>query len=324
MAPKSCGSLSVAGETANESDVGDSHADHQADVSSDSSIDSEAGVSSTSASDSDTDVAGKSISVCSEASSSESEEESSESTGSSGTDSAAESSDTSLSDAEGDMPPVCLEICCAPDSTISSVAELVGLDCRRLTLETGWDFRKKKCGRSGRQLALNTQAKRGWLALPCTPWSSIQNFNAKRLKIVKKIARDRKVSKKMLGVTLPILLTIVLENKGHFYFEWPTSCQGWQVSELLRFLAVLRHAGVHVYSCRVHGCMYGLRSSVTGRHLRKSWTILTSDRDMHLQLQRACPGHHAHDLIMGSQTKRSGFYPVAMAAQVVLVWRATL
>ena len=152
----------------------------------------------------------------------------------------------------------------------------------------------------------------------------MQNLNMKRIGFLQKLQKKQAESRKMLRVTLPILLAVVLDNRGHIYFEWPTRCRGWQVVELMNFLSQLKRAGVQVFKCIVHGCAYGLRSDTSGRFLEKSWTILTTDEDMYHRLARRCPKNHQHEVIQGRQTARSAFYPPAMGRQVALIWRETL
>ena len=45
------------------------------------------------------------------------------------------------------------ELCCSPDSLITQCALALGFSAERLTLETGWDFRKRKHGRRACRLA---------------------------------------------------------------------------------------------------------------------------------------------------------------------------
>jgi hypothetical protein len=211
-------------------------------------------------------------------------------------------------------------MCCAPDSRITEQSLRHGLLAERLTLETGWDFRKASAGRTAIFEAQHKNVMKVWLSLPCTPWSSIQNLNLNRPSAVRKKEKGREESHRMLHVCLPVLRVVTLCNGGDFYFEWPTGCHGWHAPELLQFQAAIKHQGRKVYKCRVDGCAYGMRSKRTGRYLRKQWTVWTSDVVMFERLGRCCPKDHLHDVIQGKETSTSAFYPSRMATKVAEVW----
>ena len=50
---------------------------------------------------------------------------------------------------------------------------------KRLTLESGYDFMQKECVKKALKLAKKQPPSRVWVSIPCTAWSSIQNFNLK-------------------------------------------------------------------------------------------------------------------------------------------------
>jgi len=74
------------------------------------------------------------------------------------------------------------------------------------------------------------------------------------------------------------------------------------------------------HKIRVDGYAYDLRSLAGDKHLRKRWTILTTDEVMVKHLSKKCPGGHDHKTIQGQETARSALYPLLMAAKVALVW----
>ena len=59
---------------------------------------------------------------------------------------------------------------------------------------------------------MRKKIKRGWISIPCTAWSSIQNLNAKKPQVMRKVKKARRLSKKMLRRVLRIGLAIVLVN----------------------------------------------------------------------------------------------------------------
>lgn len=211
------------------------------------------------------------------------------------------------------------ELCCSPESLITACALALGFAAERLTLETGWDLRKREDGCRACREAMEKKVQKSWLSLPCTPWSSMQNLNKRTAKQRKRLRAMRSESILMCEIGLSILSRVV-EQGGDMYFEWPSGCHGWRIRPLLAFKKKMEKAGRQLYKCRVDGCAYGLRSRTGDMYLRKRWTILTTDKVMAEQLARKCPGGHEHKTIQGQDTARSAFYPLQMAAKVALVW----
>ena len=211
------------------------------------------------------------------------------------------------------------ELACHPQSTLSAVAEKVGLQTRRLTLETGWDLSLVDSQRRALVLARRENPRKIWVSLPCTAWSSMQNANRRTSLQRTRLMLARHHSRQCLSVCLPICEQVV-EQGGHFYFEWPAHCHGWKVVELLRFIGALEGKNHTLYRCRIDGCAYGLKNGTGTHFLRKPWLILTNDFTMYQTLNKRCPRNHPHVRIGGQETSRSAYYPIAMAATAVLVW----
>ena len=110
--------------------------------------------------------------------------------------------------------------------------------------------------------------------------------------------------------------------RRHWYFEWPTRCQGWQLPELVAFRSHCIAKGWPVYKVRIDGCMYGLMSKDRpGTYLKKAWTIWTTDPTFGPACGRCCRGSpHPHTVIMVRDTNRSGFYPKAMGEAIARHW----
>lgn len=211
------------------------------------------------------------------------------------------------------------ELACHPESTLTAIADSVGLRTRRLTLETGWDLSLDESRCRALVLARRENPRKVWVSLPCTAWSCMQNANRRTRLQRTRLMIARHHSRQCLSVCLPVCEQVVAEG-GHFYFEWPAKCHGWKVVELLRFIGVLEGKGVQLYRCRIDGCAYGLKNRAGTHFLLKPWTILTNDPTMHQLLNKRCPRDHLHATIQGGETTRSAYYPKAMAATVVLAW----
>ena len=216
------------------------------------------------------------------------------------------------------------EICCSPESLITAAALLLGLRAERVTLETGFDADAKGDAAKWRAVAQKQGVNRAWLAIPCTAWSCMQNANQRTKLQRRNLERKRRASTRQLRHCLTILKTVVFDNGGHFYFEWPTQCSGWKLQDLNDFFHAVQRSGRELHKVRIDGCAYGLSTRSGTAFLKKGWTVATSDPDMARHLARRCPGNHCHVRVQGSETSRSAFYPPAMAAMVGRVWAGAI
>ncbi len=234
----------------------------------------------------------------------------------------AASSDSDSKNIRGDV--LVWELCCHPESNLGKSCKKHGLKCKRLTLETRFDFTKREdCERACAGVS-RRPPNHVWCSAPCTAWTSMQNFNRKPAQI-KKLRHKRKESKRLVGHCTRILLRAA-ERGAHIYFEWPHSCQGWNVSELVGLREDLRKLGRETFEVRFDGCAFGLRSLTKGYLLRKAWRVLTTNADL-AQASRTCPlkgkngPNHEHKRIMRADTVRSAFYPKAMCDAIADRWR---
>ena len=98
-----------------------------------------------------------------------------------------------------------------------------------------------------------------------------------------------------------------------------------EMTKMPELVAFRRHCiakGCPVYMVRIDGCMYGLKSEQRpGTYLKKAWTILTTDPTFGSACGRCCQRrNHLHTVIMGRDTKYSGFYPRAMGKAIARHW----
>lgn len=235
------------------------------------------------------------------------------SSSSEGTDSASESEDS--------QAPV-WEMCCAVDSRLARECRKEGLTAQRLTLETGFDFSRSHASKKAISRGRKRPPTRAWCSPPCTAWSSLQNFNQKTAKQKRALKRKRRNSRRLVQNCVKVLLWVVSQG-GHFYYEWPKSCQGWAIPELKQLRKVLKDRGLDSYYFDIDGCSYGLRSVDQEGFLWKRWQILTSDRDFQ-KCSRQCPGGHSHIKIQGKETAQSAFYPPSMCQAIAQYWAGHL
>ena len=234
------------------------------------------------------------------------------------------SSSTSSSSSSCSSSAFCVwEMCCHPRSTITHHAKKYGLHAKRVTLETGYNFKKKGCVSKVLKKIRKSPPSKVWVSIPCTAWSSIQNFNRKPSQ-QKALAKKRKTSRQLLRNVLKVLKMLV-GISCHIYFEWPTRCQGWRLPELSAFRVECIARGHAVHNVKIDGCMYNLMSrEEPGLRLRKSWTILTTDPAFESACSRRCDGGHQHRVIGGKDTCHSGFYPESMGRAITKHWASSI
>ena len=171
-----------------------------------------------------------------------------------------------------DTPEHVWEICCHPRSRLTRCCRSAGLVCRRLTLETGYDFVLAKASTKALGLAERKKPKIFWISVPCKAYSPLQNMRkygntAKSRKI---LARKQADTDKIVENTLSPCKPALLEGH-HAYFEWSTRCFGWsRCQPLLDFLKWLDTHHIPWFKVKVHSCAWNLRSSVGGQLMHKS------------------------------------------------------
>ena len=109
---------------------------------------------------------------------------------------------------------------------------------------------------------------------------------------------------------------IGLEHGMDFAWEWPSNAsKGWKSKAIVKLLKKLRQLGRPVFWARFHGCAYGLEYN--GLPIQKSWTVLTSCRQIWMGLSHRCPGHSEHLQCRGKVAQFSAYYPPRMVTAVV-------
>ena len=103
-----------------------------------------------------------------------------------------------------DSPDQVWEICCHPRSRLTRCCRLAGLVCRRLTLETGYDFALAKASSKALQLAERKKSKIFWISVPCKAYSPLQNMRkyGNTAKSRKVLARKQADTDKIVENTL--------------------------------------------------------------------------------------------------------------------------
>jgi hypothetical protein len=218
------------------------------------------------------------------------------------------------------------ELCCAPDSELVAAVKRAGAEGQRLTLETGFDSQSPEAARRAKRLiASSRKFRRGWASPPCTKWSSLQNLTKKTPKRAQELKRARRKSRRLIGNCVEVLLAIAKKG-GHFYYEWPHSCQGWHIPELRHLRRQAQKLQLEFFEVVFEGCAFGLRDSSGQLFLRKRWRVMTNDPGL-AAVARRCPFQgrdgpaHQHKTIDGAETARSAFYPPQLCRALARHWQ---
>ncbi len=195
-----------------------------------------------------------------------------------------------------------VELCCDADSGLSGLASEYGVTSRRVTA-------KEDLGAAATVESVQSflQAHRGadaWAALPCTPWSTWQYINAKRLgpAYCSRLAWRRRQSLKLVR-NAGLCFEEARRSGGGCHFEWPRYCAGWRrkpVRDLVkRFGLTCAH---------FEGCAVGIEAA-PGLLAKKPWTVATSRPRLAAELGRLrCSRDHAHGTLRGAAATLSGHY----------------
>ena len=207
-----------------------------------------------------------------------------------------------------------IEFACDPDSEIGIEGTKNGIQVVRCTLSDG-DLSVSH-GRGMQRIRRILAEHKGPVAmhgaLPCTPWSQIQNLNEHVLgpKFSEKLLRNRKKSLRMVRNFMQIARLVVQQN-GFVSFEWPTSASGWKektVKELTEWLGA---------KVDFHGCALGVKAR-NGEPMKKPFTIATNNLDLVTELQtKQCHCKVKHVPCEGAETTRSGHYTKQMANAII-------
>ena len=211
--------------------------------------------------------------------------------------------------------PDFMEVACAPESSLSAEMMKQGYSIKRINYREGYDLESKRGTSMLRQeMTLNTP-RMAWISLPCTRLSPLVNLTQRTpdewATFEKKQQADlRRADEVSDGIC------IGLEQGMDFAWEWPTNpSKGWKSRAITKLLKKLRQLGRPVFWARFHGCAYGLEYN--GLPIQKSWTVLTSCRQIWMGLSHRCPGHSEHLQCRGKVAQFSAYYPPKMVTAVV-------
>ena len=164
------------------------------------------------------------------------------------------------------------EICCSPESRLTSEAQRQGFNATRWTLELGFDLGKSTCIDEILAAIPKQKPTRLWASPRCTAVSSIQNLNQRDDEQIRALRRKRLRTRKELRHLVKVFKEAYQRNpRGvRIYFEWPKSAAGgWNLPELKELEQwFLQQYSVKLFRVQMDGCMFGLQDA-DGHYLNK-------------------------------------------------------
>jgi hypothetical protein len=147
-------------------------------------------------------------------------------------------------------------------------------------------------------------------SLECTPWTAWQNMCLHRYgpEYAERLAEARRKSRGMLASFI-VVAELALSKGGEVSFEWPKSCSGWLLPELIAFI-------VHnnLLNAVVDGCSLGIKTAKDEPALKR-WRFVTScKRTAEVLNTFRCPHPKgfAHGELCGKAATDSAYYPLRM------------
>ena len=211
------------------------------------------------------------------------------------------------------------ELCCSGSSSITAVADQVlgangGL---RIGLESGYNLLNPVSFSEALATLREKRPAFCWCAVPCGPWSSLQNLSVKTAEQRMNLHTERQKSIRLMLKVMELCRVAAEEWGAGIAWEHPRSAASWHLNIVRRF--VRRH-GVGLY--QVDGCAYGFR--IHNELVKKPWTIACTSTIVGGRVQRVCQGNHVHCRIEGGRTAASAFYPRPLAQQIVSAMMAVV
>ena len=209
-----------------------------------------------------------------------------------------------------------MEVACSPFSALSAEMESLGYTIKRVNYKAGFDLDSRHGTRMLDVEMKTSRPRMIWISLPCTRLSPLQNLCERSeeewSRFYQRQGRDLKRAEEVADSASGNLRE---NQEADLAWEWPTGAvKGWSSKAIKKILKAIKDTGRVAYWCRFHGCAYGL--TYNGLPVQKSWTVLTTNREIWLSLQKKCPGHQDHVHCRGEVAKASSYYPQKMVTAI--------
>jgi hypothetical protein len=207
-----------------------------------------------------------------------------------------------------------IEICCDAESNLGQAAQdFDNVTVIRITKEDDWN--DPKTVRRVRKMIFAEPGISVHASLECTAWTSWQFMNLERFgpEYEEKLRLKRERSRAMLASYI-MIAEMALRLGGEVSFEWPKSCSGWLLPELIQFIT--RN---NLFSAFVDGCSMDM-CTAKGEPILKRWRFLTSSPRMWKTLIQYRCSHRKgfkHAEICSTEAAKSAYYPMVLCRSML-------
>ncbi len=201
-----------------------------------------------------------------------------------------------------------IEICCDPDSELTTMGQRCGMSTCRITRSERFDQPRGLL--RARDFIGRNPGTDVFASLPCTVWCtwSFVNEATRGPAFVKRLAWRRRQSIRMVGHAESCFID-ALSSGGGAHFEWPRRCLGWQRRRVRAMLSRLK-----LLVADFDGCRFGVEARL-GLLALKPWRLATSRPELASILRTyRCTKDHEHGILSGSAATKSGHYSRLLCA----------
>ena len=205
-----------------------------------------------------------------------------------------------------------VEVCCSPNSELTATCINYGGKAYRINLANGFDMSTRRGCDAAKAWIRKHRPKEGWISLPCTPWSPMQNVTPMTPEREVKLASQRKHARHMIRLTIE-LVEVMVEVGCDPAWEWPLRASSWKLPEMEKLLELLPHKS------RPDGCAFNMRAvDRPDSFILKSWRVQCRTAEQADRINIQCQGNHIHIPLEGSvRVNASSYYPKQMAVRFI-------
>ena len=187
-----------------------------------------------------------------------------------------------------------VEVCCSPQSVLTSVCTQLGGKAYRINLANGYDLTTSKGIDAAKAWVKQNRPKEAWISLPCTPWSPMQNLTPLTPEREFTLRKQRKEARRMIRKAID-LVKFMIECDCNPCWEWPLRATSWGLDEVVNQLLKLLP-----FKSRPDGCAFGMKAVDVNELVLKSWRVQCRTEEQANRINIQCQGNHTHVPIEGS------------------------
>ena len=210
---------------------------------------------------------------------------------------------------------VLMEVCCAPDSTLSTVVrQMAGYEsaASQCALWNACDLGTKE----GLQLVLSRidleQPVMVWMSPPVGPYSPLQNLNS-RTQAQQEALNQKRLEARRVYVSCCVIFQYCLQQGIHVAWEMSERSLAWRLPMLQKLKQKFG-----LWDVVTKGCSVNLREAPQGKFLQRGWRILTTHQRIArlLDMPCRCPKSYSHARCSGPHRLSGDSYTKEFAQRV--------